>query len=247
MFSKLIMKLDIDNNNIVYNSSSIFQGFLMETINRAYAEKLHDLSYNPYSQFIYKNKEGTFWIVTSLNTDAHDNIINPLLEIEKVNLKNKNLEINISNKNLEIIKRENLIGSYLFEDNPQRRFNFNFKTPTAFKSQGKYVIIPNSRLIFQNLMKKFDSSGKEQIYSNELMDSISNHSYISKYSLKSCLFNIESVTIPSFLGRVEIKLETNKEIARICNLLCKFSEFSGVGIKCSMGMGAVINGVDKIG
>lgn len=44
-----------------------------------------------------------------------------------------------------------------------------------------------------------------------------------------------------------MRVETNKEILNILRLLNKFSEFSGTGIKSSMGMGGTIAGGERLG
>lgn len=247
MLSKLIIKLNGDLNKVGYNSGSIFQGAIMEKLSTGYANKIHNMDYNPYSQYIVKKEEGLYWTICGINSEAYINIILPLLECDKIILKNKNLELSISDKKLETINREKFIEENLFSDEFENRIEYNFITPTAFKSKNKYIIIPDTRLIYQSLMKKFDSSGKEKIFSEEIIEQLNLNSYISKYSLRSRTYSLESIKIPSFMGSIVIKLETTNEIKKICRMLGKFAEYSGVGIKCSMGMGAVINGEIKNG
>lgn len=247
MFSKLKIKLDIDGKEIGYNSGSLFQGFLMEKIEPEYASKLHNLTTNPYSQYINRTKEGTYWNISATNREAYEKIITPILELDHVIIEDKDLKLKILDKNLNIIKREDFIEKNLFESFDSKEVEFKFLTPTAFKKNNRYVIIPEPGLIFQNLIRKFDSSGEEEIFSYDLLQEINNSVYISRYNLRSRLFYLEKTKIPGFVGSLSMRLETNREILNILKLLNKFSEFSGTGIKSSMGMGGTIAGGERIG
>lgn len=245
LLSRLKLKLCIDSEDIGYNSGSLFQGVLMEKIDSDYAFKLHNLEINPYSQFIKKSSFGTFWCISATNEEAYQKIISPLLKLDKIFLEKKNLEIKISEKKLERISRSDFVEKNLFK-NSNERIIFNFLTPTAFKRDNRYIIIPEPYLIFQNLMRKFDSTGKDEIFSPELLEEIKSSVFISKYNLKSVLFYLEKTIIPGFLGSLEISTKTNKDIANILRLLNAFSEFSGTGIKCSIGMGGTLKGDEKL-
>lgn len=239
MLSKLMMKLDPGASNIGYNSGSLFQGVIMENIDSKYADKLHNLPYNPYSQYILKNNEELYWVICGVSYEAYENVILPLLELNTIEIKNKNIEIEMKDKKLETINRERFISEELFNSEVKSRASFHFVTPTAFKSNNKYVFIPTSRYIYQSLMNKFDSSGREEVFSIDILDELENKSYIAKYNLRSKAFNLEAIKIPSFVGELEIKFETTNEIKKLCNMLGKFAEYSGIGIKSAMGMGAV--------
>lgn len=247
MFSKLKIKINIDSKNIGYNSGSLFQGFLMENIMNNYADHLHNLKINPYSQYIERSKYGTYWNITTTNREAYEKIIIPLLSLDEIIIKDKDLELKILDRNLNIIKREDFIEKNLFESFDSREINFKFLTPTAFKKNNRYVIIPEPGLIFQSLIRKFDSSGEEKIFSYDLLEEINNSVYISRYNLKSKLFYLEKTKIPGFIGSLSMRCETNKEIINILKLLNKFSEYSGTGIKSSMGMGGTIVGGERLG
>lgn len=240
MFSKLKIQLDINSRDIGYNSGSLFQGIIMENIESEYADKLHNLKTNPYSQYINRTKEGTYWNIAVTNREAYEKIIGPILDLDEVIIKDRDVKLKILGKSLSIVKREDFIEKKLFENFDSREINFNFLTPTAFKKDNRYVIVPEPALIFQNLIKKFDSSGEEKIFSYDLLDEIKNSVYISRYNLKSRLFYLEKTKIPGFIGSLSMRIETNKEILNILNLLNEFSEFSGTGIKSSIGMGGTI-------
>lgn len=175
MLSKLKIKLDVNSKDIRFNSGSLFQGFLMENIEGDYAKDLHNLKINPYSQYINVTKEETTWNISAISREAYEKIISPILDLDEIIIKDKNLKIKILDKSINIIKREDFIEKNLFEIFDSREINFKFLTPTAFKRDNRYLFIPEPTLIFQNLIRKFDSSGEEEIFSYDLLEEFLQH------------------------------------------------------------------------
>lgn len=239
MLSQLIIQLEDENKVLGYNSGSIFQGLIMELIDHDYGEWLHHLSVNPYSQYIKRTKKDVKWIITTLNQEAYEKIIMPLLEVDQIDLKKKDVKLSIYDRELKKLSRQAFVEKHLFEQEEDNRLTFYFNSPTAFKRDNRYVFLPEISLIFQSLMKKFDATGEDKIFTPELLDEIDRSVYISNYRLKSTLFYLEKTRIPGFTGRLELRSHTNKEVRRILKLLNQFSAYAGVGIKTSMGMGGV--------
>ena len=57
--------------------------------------------------------------------------------------------------------------------------------------------------------------------------------------MRSTRFHLEGVTIPSFIGEVTIKITGPQMMVNLANMLAAFGEYAGIGIKTSIGMGAV--------
>lgn len=244
MLTHLKIKLNLKDINISYQSSSLFQGVLMEIIDSSAAETLHNLPYNPYSQWIEIRGDIGYWHIYGLNEFAFNNIIKPILSLDKIYLENKDIYIQTIDINLNKIPRGELIENSLFGEN-SRNIDIRFKSPTSFRSNNQYVIFPDSRLIFQSLMRKFDNTGNEKIFSYELLEDMSNQIYISRYNMKSTVFHMKNIIIPSFVGDIRLRVEGRKEIRNLANLLVKFGEYSGVGIKSSIGMGSIEYGGEE--
>lgn len=247
MLSQLKIQLKDENKVLGYNSGSIFQGLIMEMIDPDYGERLHHLSVNPYSQYIKRTKKGAEWIITTLNQEAYEKIITPLLEVEQIDLKKKELKFSIYDRELKKLSRQAFVEKHLFEQEEDNRLIFYFNSPTAFKRDNHYIFLPEVSLIFQSLMKKFDATGEDKIFTPELLEEIDRSVYISNYRLKSGLFYLEKTRIPGFTGRLELRSHTHKEVRRILKLLNQFSAYAGVGIKTSMGMGGVSAGGEQNG
>ena len=73
----------------------------------------------------------------------------------------------------------------------------------------------------------------------ETLQYISDHSFISGFKIRSTRFPLEGVNIPSFMGEITIRFSGTDTMTRYAKMLLEFGEFSGVGIKCGMGMGAI--------
>ena len=110
----------------------------------------------------------------------------------------------------------------------------------SFKSYGRYINYPDLRLIYQSLMNKYDSVLKEaSMFDEDTLDMLVEGSEIVKYNLRSYLFPLQGVKIPSFFGSMTIKVTSTDTAAKFIRLLLEFGEYSGVGIKTGLGMGAI--------
>lgn len=243
MISKL--QLDLTTKSDLKSGSylgPLFQGVLMELISPEYADELHVSSLHPYSQHICKAPNGLTWTINTLDSNARSEIISALsdINITSLKLRNKDAEFHIAGRKLEEITYDDMIDRYYMGSPCSPYIALDFLTPTAFRSNGKYVIFPTSQLIFNSLARKYDACSTGSKVCDELLfEYISEHTEIIEYSLRSTKFPMEGVTIPSFVGSVKLKCTGNKEFRSLMNMLIKFGEYSGVGIKNSMGMGAI--------
>ena len=71
----------------------------------------------------------------------------------------------------------------------------------------------------------------------DMLDTLISSTNIIGYKLKSTVYHIESIKIPSFIGYLTIRISGTAQTAQIAKLLLKYSEYSGVGIKTALGMG----------
>lgn len=242
LIATLTMKLEeSEETKINFNKASLFHGAIMENVSCEFAEQMHISAIRPFSQSLNKDKTGTwFWKVNTLNKISYENIITKLLLKESIILTYNNLEIKIKNKELKQTSFEELFEkNYLTEKN-SRYIAVEFVTPTAFKSGGKYINYPTTKLLFTSLINKYDSvSETTSVYDEQLIQELMNCTEIIKYNLKSINFQLEGVKIPAFIGKIELKVNGNNNIVGLANMLFDFAQYSGVGIKNALGMGSV--------
>ena len=83
------------------------------------------------------------------------------------------------------------------------------------------------------IIKKMENT----MHDEDTLEQICEHAQVIRYDLKSVSFSLEGVKIPSFIGKITIKLHGTDTMANFVNMLFEFGEYSGVGIKTSLGMG----------
>lgn len=241
MLYKIIFEIEKKQEiNLTYNISSLFHGFLMEQINPAFATEMHAMNLRPYSQHLHFADNRIFWTICALNDNAYKNLCLPLLEnsLQTVNLKHKNLDLPIVSKKAESISLENFLDKTFWAEH-SRLVTVQFLTPCSFKTQGQYMFYPTVKHIIQSLAMKFDAAGYDySVYTSEMVADLAENVSIVQYNLRSQSFQLEGVKIPAFVGNITLKTYGTSQIASLLHMLLAFGEYSGIGIKCALGMGA---------
>ncbi len=241
------LTLYLEETDLSYQKMSLFHGALMELLPPEYAEVLHQSQLHPYTQHLEKRDEGWRWIVSCLNREAAEHIIQKvLMNQQEIYIRRDDRRIRIIRKVYEEISYQELMRRF-YEGYGQNYISLQFLTPTAFKQQGSYTFYPDLRCIYQSLMNKYDSAVEsETMCDEETLEQLCHDSRIVEYNLRSVKYHLEGARIPSFVGRIKIKLSGTRTMADFANLLFEFGEYSGVGIKTSLGMGAIMAGDKNI-
>ena len=216
----------------------------MEHVDSEYANALHQLPFNPYSQHCFQEKgtDNYLWRVNALTDEAADRLIRPLMQQDALKLKRFNTDVRIVKKTSETIDLKSLTD-LIYEGAESSKLRISFVSPTAFKSKKDYVIVPSVRLIFQNLLMHYSQvySGSKEI-DEETVSYIEQHTRITAYSLRSQYFDnaaSNGMKIPAFGGTMTLHAKGATSMVGLMNMLLKFGEYAGVGIKTSMGMGGM--------
>lgn len=227
------------------NSSmaSLFHGVLMETISKTSATLFHEEGLRPFSQCVYfdKLKNKSIWRIGTLTVTTYEQIILPILEKKTFFLRQKNRPFSLAvPKVLLETSYEQLADEIFPQRNTPRAVNLEFMTPTAFKHDGKYAIFPDTFLILNSLLQRWNNfSEVMKLDETNLACKLAELCRISRYSLYTQPFSLERVNINGFCGRMNIFFGGNDMLNRILGLLFSFAPFAGVGIKTALGMGAV--------
>lgn len=240
MLSRLVLTLKKEEN-FNTNTSSLFHGALMEMVDPDYAALLHSLPRTPYTQYIVFDKDYIYWHITTLTKEAREKIIDRVIAAmpEEIYIKHKDLSLKIVKYEIQKVTYEELMGETYFGDcSPE--VTINFLTPTSFKVDGKYQFYPTVYHLFYSLINKYDSASTEScIFSEDIMQQITDHVEISRYKLASCQFHMEGVKIKAFKGSLSLRIHGPRQFVNLINMMARFGEYSGVGIKTSIGMGAI--------
>lgn len=233
------LKLELASDEIDFKKSSNLQGILMEHIDTVYACKLHRNQLNPYSQCLIRENGKAIWYIKTLNEEAYEQIIRPMSELESLTFKKSGQNIGVISKQMNECEERALLDEF-YDSSCPKYLNVQFATPTAFKRDGSYVIYPNLHLIYGSLMRKYSAvSGALDMIDEDLLEQLVTHSSIVRYRLQTIAFPLEQTKITGFVGNICIRLHGPETLARYVRLLLRFGEYSGVGIKTGMGMGAL--------
>jgi CRISPR-associated endoribonuclease Cas6 len=90
-------------------------------------------------------------------------------------------------------------------------------------------------------MNKYSASAEDELemFDEETLEQLAAYSEIYQYRLKSTYFPVEGIRIPSYKGEMTLRLHGTDTLARYVRFLLRFGEYSGIGIKTAMGMGAI--------
>ncbi|UUX33725.1 CRISPR-associated endoribonuclease Cas6 [Fundicoccus culcitae] len=231
------------DKRIERNIATYFQGWLMDRLDSNYAEYLHDIPVTPYSISSTVSNNEVKFIINMLTKDAEEHIQpilmdNDLKYIELISSQQVSFRINKIEE--EELNQEGLARIFYSTEETNSRIKVFFDSPTSFKSQGEYLFYPDIRLIIQSLMKQYNfyfeqtlKVDKDFLY--ELVEGIK----IVNYRLSSTRYGIHTSKIPGFTGEIVLSLRMNTTMKNYLMMLLKMGEYTGVGIKTSMGMGAI--------
>lgn len=227
--------------------SSLFHGLLMERLNNfpQLQDQLHLSLLHPYSQHLVHHDDAWHWIICFTDDELFQRMWEEGLSRQKnFCLKHNGIRIEIENTQITALSFSDLNSAAVNEESPYK-FRLSFLTPTAFKSNGRYIYMPDLAFIYSSIMRKFDAvAGNVSIYDEETLDQLCRSTFIQDYRLRTTRFALEGVKIHAFIGNIVINAKSNRTMAAFLNMLMSFAEFSGVGIKTALGMGAVA--VEKI-
>lgn len=235
MKTKLVIPENVDFG--VYKSS-LMHGAICKLIDPGYADGLHQQGYHPYSQSLIKENGNIHWVVNTLDSEAEEYIIKPLMNAREIYIDHNDLYVGFGEKSIEEITADELFFKYGMKQAP-RKTEMIFLTPTAFKSNGKYVNIPTIPLVFGSLIQKYDAYSGNSISDEGFVQEINERVCILTYNLRSAAFPLEGITIPAFIGRISFYVKGGGALPGMIRMLCEFARFSGIGIKTAIGMGAV--------
>ncbi|WP_241761764.1 CRISPR system precrRNA processing endoribonuclease RAMP protein Cas6 [Fusobacterium nucleatum] len=233
------INMELEANGLNSNMGSLFHGYLMENIDSAYAEYFHYNTTNPFTSCIFKEVKTNkfFWRITTFNQKAYDMIMTCFSNNipESIYLKNKDLEINVKSFSIQKKSYEDL-----FLECTERK-RIRLITPTSFKSNGVTHIFPNISTLISGVIAKINQHLETaELGDKKIIDELLEKIYIKDYNLRTKVFYLENIKIKGFIGTMDLAIKgEDSTLANILNFLILMSEYTGFGIKTSLGMGGV--------
>ena len=213
--------------------------WLLTQIDSETADVLHQQGEKPVAQYLYWDREAgaNRWVVNLLNEEIARLFSAPLQETKEIPLHTGTLCVARCEVSTWTAQK---MAETAISDDLTRRTTMRFLTPTAFKSEGRYAIFPQERWLLQALVAKWNFSFPEMPLDDEdAIAALERGLAITDYALRTTRYPLKNVKIPGFLGTVTIESRLPAPLEEIWQLLLRFAPCTGVGIKTTLGMGAI--------
>ena len=221
---------------------SVFHGALMERIPVELAERLHESTLRPYSQYLYYDKKmrRCLWRLGFLTEETAECLLRAIAAPGELFLKQKDYAVQMGEVcAVKETDYEALADGIFMDANAPKGARLDFLTTVSFRQGGVYVIFPDLALIFQSLQNRWNAfSPKMKIDAPELGRQLADVCRVASYRLESRPFSVEGQNINGFSGSLRLRFTDNDMTRRIMGLLLSLAPFSGVGVKTALGMGA---------
>ena len=240
MLAKIRYQLSVKDGDISQAMASLFHGALIELLPLEYASYLHLSQLNPFSQHLEQREGNWYWEISTFTQEAYRIIIQESLTgIHEIYLKHKDMTVQLEEVSRIVVPKRQLLDIF-HGGNKSRTVELEFLTPTAFKQRGEYLFFPDIFCIYQSLLNKYSAaSDNVEVMDEETLEQLCRDTKIIGYRLRSAPFYLEGVRVPGFLGRVTLKIKGAQTMVNFAHALFEFGRYSGIGIKCSLGMGAI--------
>lgn len=217
-------------------------GWLMEHLDSDLVERFHQTGDNPFSIYIDEQPTMANMVFNALDTEMEtifdELLLNPNLQkFEFVSATQK--EFVILNRTVRILTEKDLSRQF-YQGGAEGWYDLKIISPITFKSQGYYQFMPDVRLFFQSLMRKYNQAiEKSEQIDIDLLDEICKKTQVVSYRLRTQRYFIHSGFVTGFLGNLTFRCHGSQTLKDYLGAMLSFGEFSGVGAKTSLGMGAI--------
>lgn len=233
-----------DGVKLSQSAGSILHGMLMERIDKSYVDFIHQQALRPYSQYVIFDRErnALLWKLNALNRQAADEILSPAFSLPmSVELKQKGWNLQILGKNyVQNISYEKLAEKYFANEVEVNAMEYRFLTSCSFRTDGDYAIFPQPKLITKSLVNRWNAfATSEKLDERSVAYDLAEQIYVADYDLKMQKFALEGTRIQAFRGSYTLAFKGSMMSKKILCMLADYANYSGIGIKTALGMGAV--------
>lgn len=216
-------------------------GVLAQCTDSAYIEALHQSNSTPIHQFleVLPNRLEALWHIHLLTDDAICYFGEAIEGRDSFSVQQYHTNLEVLSRTVEsALSETDFCHKYLVELPCERRQTFRFLTPIGFKSHEMYQIFPSEDLMIKSLWNHWQQQSTElSLEGNDVRTQLIDNIQIVDYRLQSTYFPLKGIKIPSFTGKLVLKIHGPEPLVRLVNLLTHFGEYSGLGMKTALGMG----------
>ena len=218
-----------------------FYAALLQHAAPGFGDAVHQDGVTPVSQFLRMDRDGRLvWTVNLLGTASEEALSAYLDGVTSVTLRRERMAFPVQEKDRRVIPGVEALLA--LTDGKPGPYLLRFLTPAAFKSQGRYRNFPDTRLILQSLIKKWNGCIPDCPIEDEDgqgMEAMAEGLSCVHFRLQDRAYSLKRNAIPGFTGELVLENHLAGFQHRLADALLLFSDFAGVGIKTALGMGGV--------
>lgn len=196
-------------------------------------QKWHQTGWTPVSQHLTAEGASCLWTVNLLDQESEAALSDILTQADRFQL-HRSVTLSVQARQRTSIPDMDALLQQI--SGCSGRHRLTFRTPTAFKSQKKYCNLPTVRLLLQSLIRSWNLCGFPTI-PEEALASLSDGLSFRHFTLKDQDYFLKGHGIPGFTGTLELENSLSGADRQLVNALLYFSQFAGIGIKTTLGMG----------
>lgn len=214
---------------------------LLERAPQEFGEQLHMDAVTPVSQFVYQNKEKKLIWTVSLLGEESERVLGPVLEqAESWKLLRDDALLKVVNREVSRIRDvEELLQMAAVYNSPHK---LEICTPTAFKQQGKYINLPTTHLLVQNLLRKWNGCIKDcpiEDTDGQGTEALAHGLRLRNFKIQDRMYRLKKAEIDGFVGIMNVENNLSGFHRQLADALLFFSDYAGLGIKTALGMGGI--------
>ena len=235
-FSVELTSTDISNMKNL-NGYQMY-GCLAALFKEETADRLHNNIRSPISQNIIFNDKKIIWEINSFDELLSEEITDILHENTVFHAQKANTFLSVESVEHERIKNFSDIRKKTSALIGHKYIDMNFRTTTALKKNGEFLIFPDMELILKNLWNNWNMIFPDTPFDDEdafrlLVKGV----YISSYRLNSSIYRMKGNDIRGFYGILTVAHRLSQPMQEIFTALLVLSQYSGTGVKTTLGMG----------
>ena len=213
---------------------------LLEQAPQEMGDSAHEDAVTPLSQCLVPQGGYVRWTVNLLGRKSETALGPVLAASDSFHLLRDNVTFQVTGRQMDTVRRvDDLLLAGAAHPGVH---SLRLLTPTAFRSRGKYINLPTSRLILQSLIKKWNGCFPEcpiEDDDGQGMDALAEGVKYGRFRLSDSNYRLKGALIPGFVGNLVIENTLTGFHRDLLSALLLFSGFSGIGIKTALGMGGV--------
>ena len=212
--------------------------WLLEQVDSEYGMLLHEQGEKPVSQYIQfdRTEKSNYWVVNLLSEEAIDHFAPILEQLKHISLHEIAFSVEVCSTRKFPTTRDLLLHA---KNRPFRKWEkLQIISPTTFRQNGRYTMFPQEQLLLHSLIQKWNAfCGDYPLDDDDAIAMMIHGISIEGYRLKTLRYPIKQVSIPGFCGELTLEAHLSAPMQELWKALLVFSQFSGVGVKTTLGMG----------